>query len=394
MKSTKLGLLFLVLTVLAFGQPAMAGSVKRTTQGITDNQILLGTHQDLSGPVAAVGRIYADTMMMRVREINAAGGIHGRKIRLIIEDTSYDPKKAVLATQKLLTKDKVFALVGTFGTPTTLMSRPLALKKGIPLIFGGTTAPELHTPTHPLSFGYFLPDDFFMRVGVDHVIKTMNLKTVGIIYQDDEYGDNVLNGAVRALKKHGMKLEAKASFKRGATDFSSQIRKLKSAGVDLLVLATALRETVGTAREIKKQGWKVQMLGSFPPYNAFTVPLGKDAVEGLIATGQNLVGYEDTASPKVKAWLKKWKTECKGLPWTSAAAAYNFISVVALGLEKAGRDLTMEKFIKGMESVAFQDIFGTPPTTFSATDHLMRRACFLAQVKNGKWVKISDWIIE
>jgi ABC-type branched-subunit amino acid transport system substrate-binding protein len=385
---------FVVLTAFALSQTAAAESVKMTTQGITESEILLGTHQDLSGPIAAIGRIYKDTMIMRINEINEAGGIHGRKLRLIVEDTGYDPKKAVLATQKLLTKDKVFALVGTFGTPTSLVSRPLALEKGIPFMFPGSGNVVFHTPTHPLSFGYFLPDEFFLSAGLNHVMKTIKPKSVGVIYQDDEYGDAVVDGASMGLEKYGMKIKEKASFKRGATDFSSQVRRLKAAGVELVVLGTALRETIGTAKEKVKQGWDVQLLGGFPPYNPFTIAIGKEAVEGLIAAGQNQIFYEDTAPPEIVTWLKKWKSQCKGLPGISAAAAYNYVSLVAMGLEATGRDITVKRFIKGMESITFQDIFGTPPTTFSPTNHLTARKVFLAQVRNGRWERLTDWVSE
>ncbi len=88
------------------------------TQGVSKNEIVIGTEQDLSGPIVAFSKQLKNGMEMRVEEINAAGGIHGRKLKLIIEDHGYDPKKAVLATQKLVQKDKIFAMVGSIGTAT------------------------------------------------------------------------------------------------------------------------------------------------------------------------------------------------------------------------------------------------------------------------------------
>ncbi|MDH5352572.1 MAG: ABC transporter substrate-binding protein, partial [Betaproteobacteria bacterium] len=97
-----------------------AGAALAQTQGVTKNEIVIGSMQDLSGPIVAFSKQLKNGMEMRVAEINAQGGIHGRKLRLIIEDHGYDPKKAVLGAQKLVQRDKIFAMVGTIGTPTSL----------------------------------------------------------------------------------------------------------------------------------------------------------------------------------------------------------------------------------------------------------------------------------
>src|SRR5512134_2624859 len=95
------------------------------TQGVSDDEIILGTAQDLSGPVVSLSKPAVNGMLMRVEEINAAGGINGRKLRLVVEDHGYDPKKAVLAAQKLTQRDKIFATVGSIGTPTALAAMPI-----------------------------------------------------------------------------------------------------------------------------------------------------------------------------------------------------------------------------------------------------------------------------
>src|SRR5258706_2753203 len=105
------------------------------TQGVSKTEIVIGTEQDLSGPIVAFSKQLKNAMEMRVEEINASGGIHGRKLRLIIEDNGYDPKKAVLATQKLVQKDKIFAMVGLIGTPTALAAMPILFEKNIPNLF-------------------------------------------------------------------------------------------------------------------------------------------------------------------------------------------------------------------------------------------------------------------
>src|SRR5436305_7054791 len=113
----------LIGAAIALGAGSAAAQTRVTNQGITDSEIVLGTHQDLSGPIKGWGVAVANGMKMAAEEINAAGGIHGRKLKLIIEDSGYDPKRAVLSTQKLIEKDKVFSMIGAMGSPTVLAAQ-------------------------------------------------------------------------------------------------------------------------------------------------------------------------------------------------------------------------------------------------------------------------------
>ena len=111
--------------------PVALAQTKTTNQGITDTEIVVGTHQDLSGPIKGWGVSVANGMKMATDEINAAGGVQGRKIRLIIEDSGYDPKRAVLDTQKLIEKDQVFSMIGAMGSPTVLAAQDIVLDAGV-----------------------------------------------------------------------------------------------------------------------------------------------------------------------------------------------------------------------------------------------------------------------
>src|ERR1700709_2953329 len=99
--------------------PAGAQQTKVTDQGISPTEIVIGTHQDLSGPIKVWGVPVSNGMKMAVEEVNTAGGINGRKLKMILEDNAYDPKKAVLASQKMVERDKVFAMIGGMGSGPT-----------------------------------------------------------------------------------------------------------------------------------------------------------------------------------------------------------------------------------------------------------------------------------
>jgi len=367
---------------------------KLTTQGITDTEILIGTHADLSGPLAGSSTEGRDGLLMRIDEINAAGGIHGRKLRAIVEDTGYDTKRAVLATQKLVDRDKVFAIVFPFGTGPSLASLPIAKDKGIPMLFPGSGAVAFHTPPSPTSFGYFLPDAFFMRLGVDYAARELKPKRVGAIYQGDDYGEAMLEGAKIALAKHKIELVETASYKPGATDFSAQVARMKGANIDLLLLGTALRETVGVVRERQKLGWDVKVLGGFPIYNAISLALGKDAMEGVYAVGQNKIFYTDTAPPQVKAWYEKFRAKYNREAGPTAIAAYDAVSWFAEAAQAAGRNLTADALIQGIYKVKHTDIFETPEVSFTPTRHHPPLKGFIAQVRKQRWEILTPFLSE
>lgn len=382
-----------------FAVAGAAGAVAQTkygNQGVSKDEIVIGTHQDLSGPIKGWGVPVANGMKMAVDEINAAGGIHGRKLKLVLEDSTYDPKKAVLASQKMVEKDKVFAMVGPMGSPTVLAAQDVVIGSGIPQLFPLSAAEFTFKmdPTKPqerLKFNNLLPYVESTRAALKYMIQSRGFKAPCILHQDDEYGKNVLDGFNLQLTAMKIKPASITSYKRGATDFSSQVAKMKSDGCDLVVLATVIRETITTIAEAKKLGWNVSFMGA-TPVNVLEVPaLGKEVVEGLYTAGGFEVPYEDTATGKVKAWLDAYKKGFNATPNTQAIIGYNAIMTFAHYVRLAGKDLTTEKLIAALESgSAFQDIFGSPPTKFSKTNHLATTVTSVQKVVNGRWVMVQN----
>ena len=119
------------------------------SQGVTKDEILIGSIQDLSGPLAGFGKAVRLGMMLRVDEINEQGGIHGRKIKLVVEDSGYDPKRAVLAAQKLVNQDKIFAMVGHIGTAQNMAAMPIQFEKNVINFLPVTAAREMYEPLQP-----------------------------------------------------------------------------------------------------------------------------------------------------------------------------------------------------------------------------------------------------
>ena len=386
----------LAIGALALTQMPALAQTKVTDQGISAGEIVLGTHQDLSGPIKSWGVPVGNGMKMAVDEINAAGGVQGRKLKLIMEDSGYDPKRAVLASQKMIEKDKVFAMIGAMGSPTMLAAQDILFDAGVLQLFPLTAAEftykfDAAKPQERLKFNNLLPYVESTRAALKHVIGLKGSTKPCIMHQDDEYGKNVLDGFTQQLAAMKMPAASVTSYKRGVSDFSAQVAKMKADGCDLVVLGTVVRETIGAMAEAKKLGWDVTFLGATPT-NVLEVPaLGKEAVEGLYAAALFEIPYEDTAKGKVKDWLANYKKQFSTDANTQAIIGYNAIMTFAHFANKAGKDLNGKKMLDALESGdTFTDIFASPPTRFSTTNHLASAVTQVQQVKNGRWVLVKD----
>src|SRR5262245_8450344 len=178
-----------VVLTLAAG-PALA-QTKVTNQGISATEIVVGTHQDLSGPIKGWGVPVSNGMKMAVEEINAAGGINGRKIKLVVEDSAYDPKKAVLATQKMIERDKIFSMIGAMGSPTVLAAQDAVLDAGITQLFPLTAAEFTYKfdpakPQERLKFNNLLPYVESTRAALKYMVDANKVQKPCIMHQDDE----------------------------------------------------------------------------------------------------------------------------------------------------------------------------------------------------------------
>jgi branched-chain amino acid transport system substrate-binding protein len=163
---------------------------QNSNQGVSKTEITLGSIQDLSGPIAGFGKQVRLGMMLRVDEVNEQGGIHGRKIVLKVEDSAYDPKKAVLAAQKLVNQDKIFAMVGHIGTAQNLATFPVLFEKNIINFFPVTAAREMYEPFNRLKYSFAATYFDQMRLAAPKLVKEKSAKKVCAMYQDDEFGKN------------------------------------------------------------------------------------------------------------------------------------------------------------------------------------------------------------
>lgn len=367
----------------------------QATQGVSKTEIVIGTAQDLSGPIVAFSKQAVNGMRMRVDEINEQGGINGRKIKLIVEDHGYDPKKAVLAAQKMVQRDKIFAAIGSIGTPTAMASMPLFLEKGVLHLFPLSAARQMYDPLHPLKFSFAATYYDQMRAGLKKLVKDKGLKKVCAIYQDDDFGAEVMQGGEQGLKELGMKYATTVTYKRGATDFSSQVAKLKGDGCDGVVMGTIIRETIGTLGTARKLGFNAEFIGTTASFTHLIHALGKQLVEGYYSTCTLNYPYPDDASQNVRNWMSAYKAKFGSDGDVFSVYGYQMVGLFEAAARKAGTNLTAEGFAKALEATVMpRDMFGADEQKFSKTNHLGSNRAKLCQIQNGKWVSLSDYITD
>ncbi len=385
MKFSALALAAVVLLGSAASQAQM--------QGVSKTEILVGTIQDLSGPIAAFGKQSRNGMQLRVDEINEQGGIHGRKVKLLVEDAGYDPKRAVLAAQKLVNQDKIFLMAGHIGTAHNNAAMPVQFEKNVINYLPITAAREMFEPFHKLKYAFAATYFDQIRTALPSLMKEKGSKKVCTLFQDDEFGLEVMRGAEAALKALGQELVEKTSYKRGATDFSSQVAKMKAAGCDLVVLGTIIRETIGAIGESRKTGFNPTFLGSSAAYTDLIHKLGGKPMDGLYATMTAQHPYLDEASQPLRFWANKYKTKFSEDPTVFSVYGYLIIDSFARAAQKAGSNLSTETFIKAMDTMTIEpDMFGSPKISYTATKRLGNELSRLSQITDGRWKVVSDYI--
>jgi branched-chain amino acid transport system substrate-binding protein len=385
---TRLAVTGLVLTAALAG-PALA---QKETRGVTPTEIVLGMHTDLSGPAATYGVSSSNAVKMRFEEANERGGIQGRKIKLIVEDTQYQVPRAVQAGTKLINRDKIFAMVAPLGTPMNNALFKDQLEAGVPNLFPLSAARSMYEPFHKLKFYGAASYVDQVRAGINYFVTKKGKKALCAMYQDTDFGKEVLDGVVQQAEKMKIKMVETVTHKPTDQDFTAQITKLKGAGCDLVVLGTIVRDSIVPYATARKIGWTdVDFLGSAASYDLFVAAAQGGVTEGLYAMGLTDMPYRDSLSPSAQAWFDRYKDKYKVEPNIGAVYGHVAADLTVTGLDKAGKDLTLDSFVKGLESIrGYRDIFNGPEVNFAPDKHQGASSSFLAVVKGGRWVRLTE----
>lgn len=363
-----------------------------TSQGVSDNEIKIGMHTDISGPVSSFGKYSVEGVQMRIDEINENGGINGRQLIIIAEDHQYQTPRAVQAANKLLNKDKVFLLLASLGTPMNNAVFKAQEAKNVPNLFPLSSARSMAEPFHKLKFAALSTYYDQARAGVKWAVEKKGKKNICVLYQDNDFGQESFDGVVDQLKEMGMELKEKATNKPTDTDLTSQITKLKNANCDAIAMGTIVKDTILAYAKARQIGWNdVLFMGTVASFHPVIASQPDGVTNGFYTFAQFNSPSKSNCSPDVCNWINRYEEKFGNLPNIGSAYGYMYMDLTARAIEAAGPNLTTDSFIAALENIDnYKILWGDTVLSFGPEKHLGANESYLFVVNNGEFVQVSD----
>jgi ABC-type branched-subunit amino acid transport system substrate-binding protein len=374
---------------------AFSSCKKKGTSGVSDKEIVVGITTPLSGPAALWGntglgaKAWADY-------VNSRGGVNGRMIKVILKDDGYNPARALANLKEM--KGKIFAVVGLLGTAVVHTCRDFFPDNKILLINAyGNTRMWTKYPKEKLKYVFIAYPDYEDEAEymTNYAFNRLGSKKFSIFYQNDDYGKLGLAGIEKAVKKlSGADLIGKISYEVTERALSAHALKLKKAGADTLLIYPSPTHGAIIMKEMAKVGYKPKVFASFPLGDPVMFLIAKQLWEGVhpaIAAQYSLPGA-DPIGDKIAAILKKQnpKISSDSFAVFGAASMMHFVE----GLKRAGKNVTAESMIRGMESIKDWKPEGMGgPVTYSPTRHHGLNGIKMGKARNKKVRAISDFAI-
>jgi branched-chain amino acid transport system substrate-binding protein len=347
------------VSVLALVLLAPAGASTTATPGVTSKSILLGSSGPLTGEAAAAGGVLRGAEAY-FKYVNARGGVNGRKINFKYYDDAYDPAKAVQNARQLIQDDQVLALFSTVGTNNNLAIRPFANASKVPHLFlaAGATTFGRDYRQYPYTMGYLPTYSEEGQVYARYVLATAaNRSKIGVLYQNDDYGKDLLAGLDKGLGKNKSKIVAKVSYEPTATDVQSEIAQLKASGANTLMVFAFGKFAIQAYQFAFKLGWKPQLyVNDVASASAIMKLMPQGTAEGSIsivfAKDPDTPAFANDPGTKLAGTIIK-RFVAGGSPkdgFLVAGMASGFTMVDAL--KRAGKNLTRDSLMKAATSLA------------------------------------------
>lgn len=368
-------------------QPETASDLPR---GVTDDTIVIGSHTDLSGGLAIWGVPLSYGLRMRYDEANAAGGVHGRQIKLVVEDTQYQMPLAVKATNKLLNVDNIFLMVGSMGTPMNIALMPKMFEANVPSLFPLTAAVQMHEPLHPMKYNYFVSYRDQIRGGMAYMVARTGIRKVCLQVVANDYGHENELGFLQAVDELGLDVSYRGSHKATETDFVGTITAIKNSGCEMLVLGPLVKDTILLYSAARDAGWDAPVISNMVSYVPEVASSANGVMNGLYAAASFYVpdfSAEIAAGSWVGEWAQRYIERFGEQPAPQSVIGYVIGDLVVRALDQAGPELTLQKVLAALETInQYEDPFGGPTLTLSPQKHQAGDFLNLYQVVDGKWV--------
>ena len=319
---------------LIAGLAVISGTAQAADPGVSADKIVFGQAAALSGPAAALGIGMRDGIQAAFAEANAKGGVKGHKLELVSKDDGYEPNRAIEVSKQLLNDDKVFALIGGVGTPTSMAVLPITVEGNVPFIGNFTGTGGLRSPYKANVVNVRASYGQETEAMVERLTKDLKVERISIFYQDDSYGQAGLAGVKAALDKRGMKLASEGTYERNTTAVRQALLDIRKGNPQAIIMVGAYKpsaEFIKLAKQLKTEATFVNI--SFVGSNALAKELG-DAGTGVVVT-QVVPFPEDASLPVVGAYQAALKAVPNAEIGFVSLEGYMVGRLVIMGLEKA-----------------------------------------------------------
>ena len=378
-------------TMAASSLVAIGGVAHAETQGVTDTEIVIGAVSDLSGIFAAVGVPAIKGSNVYFDKVNAAGGVHGRTIRYVVEDNGYQMPRAMQGYNKLLNRDKVFAMLGSLGTPMNVAGFKLLDPKGIPNVAPLSAARQMLQEPMKNKFTSFSSYYDQASVGVKYLAAEFGGKEVCSMYLPTDFGKEILEGTKAGAEAAGLTFAAETTHKPDETDFVGSLGKLKEAGCDIVTIALGVRQAITIVGTAKKMGLTdMKFLGTSASFLTVVARVPGGVTDGFYAAASWQDLWARAEEPEPKAFIEEYKAATGEDPVGFAMLGYASARMFVKAAEAAGPDLTHESFIAAMETLNYQDDLVGNKMDFGPDDHQGANSVYVSVVEGGNWKKVHE----
>lgn len=367
----------LLLVMAAFITLPIAGTA-HAENGVSDTEVVFGQTAAFDGPASALGNGMKEGILAAFKKVNDAGGVNGRQLVVKHENDGYEPDKAIENTKKFIDEEKVFALIGAVGTPTSKAIEPITSEAKVPLVGPFTGAGFLRDPYKRYVVNVRGTYAAEAETWIKHLTEDLGAKNIAILYQDDSFGRAGLAGVQAALDKRGMRLAAEGTYTRNTTAVKGAVVSIKKGNPDAIVTVGAYKPIAEFIRTARKAKMDVPILNiSFTGSKALAAELGAEG-DGVIIT--QVVPFPfDASLPLVaeyQAALKAFNAEAE--PGFVSLEGYMVGKLAAEALAKAGADVTRESFLDAFHGA--HDLGGVT-LTYGADDNQGMDDVFLTAIQ-------------
>jgi len=360
------------------GMPAAA----QESPGVEATRILFGQSAALTGPASALGQEMRLGLLAAFAEVNRAGGINGRQLELVSYDDAYEPETAIENTLKLINQERVFALIGEVGTPTSAAAQPLAEAASVPFIGAFTGAEFLRNPDHAtvvnVRASYYQETEQI----VDWLVRDRGAERIAVLYQDDTYGRAGLSGVRLALDRRGMTLAGEGAYQRNTSAVKRALLTIRNSLPEAIVIIGAYEPSASFIRWARKLGMESTIVNvSFVGTNALVDALGPDGAGTFIS---QVVPPPDSDDLPLTAEYRA------SLAAFAPTAPLSFVSLegylvgrlTARILEQTSEPLNRQGFLRALQETRLFDVGGFG-MEYGPLDNQGSDKVFLTEIDEG-----------